>query len=140
MRALPAFLFAAAVTAAGSAFATAPAEGLWQTPVDGAQVEITSCGPAICGRLVTSGRIKADPDAKDIRNKDAALRDRPLKGLLMFSDFTGGPAEWKGKKLYNPSDGGTYSGTIKLVNPDTLKLTGCIVWPACATQIWHRVK
>ena len=51
--------------------ATAPGglEGLWKTPVDdGSLVRIEACGGAICGRAVTSPRLRAFPGQTDVRN------------------------------------------------------------------------
>jgi uncharacterized protein (DUF2147 family) len=132
-----------AVTAFGAVASPALAAdvtGVWATPTNGGQVEISRCGAALCGKLVTSQHIKEDPGLKDIRNKDTAQRGRTLKGLLMLSDFTGGPTQWTGGKVYNPDDGGTYSGTIDIVSDSQLKLKGCIVEPLCKTQVWNRVK
>jgi uncharacterized protein (DUF2147 family) len=89
---------------------------------------------------VTSNHIQTDPTAKDLKNKDPSLRTRPLKNMQMLYDFTGGPTKWSGGKVYNADDGGTYSGTITLTSPTTLKLKGCIVAPICKTQNWTRVK
>ena len=136
---LPVFAALLALGAA-PAFAASPAEGLWLTPTHAGQVQISECGQALCGKLVTSERIKADPGLKDEKNKDEAQRGRLLKDLPLLQGFTGGPAEWKGGSVYNPDDGGTYKGTIKMVSPDQLKLTGCIVFPLCKTQTWTRVK
>ena len=124
---------------AGPAFA-ADVTGLWATPTNGGQVEIARCGNSLCGKLVTSGQIRTDPSLKDIRNKDAAQRGRTLKGLQMLYDFTGGPAKWSGGKVYNPDDGGTYSGTIEMLSANQLKLKGCVVAPLCKTQVWNRVR
>jgi uncharacterized protein (DUF2147 family) len=124
---------------AGPAFA-ADVTGLWATPTNGGQVEIARCGNSLCGKLVTSNQIKTNAALKDQKNKDAAQRDRTLKGLQMLYDFTGGPAKWTGGKVYNPDDGGTYSGTIEMLSDTQLKLKGCIVAPLCKTQVWNRVK
>ena len=62
-----------------------------------------------------------------------------MKGLPLFEDLTGGPKVWRGK-VYNPVDGGIYSGSVTLTSADTLKLTGCIIWPLCKTQVWNRVR
>jgi uncharacterized protein (DUF2147 family) len=124
---------------ASPAFA-ADATGLWATPTNGGQVEIARCGNSLCGKLVTSAQIKTDPALKDIKNKDAAQRGRTLKGLQMLYDFTGGPTKWSGGKVYNPDDGGTYSGTIEMISDNQLKLKGCIVAPLCKTQVWNRVR
>ncbi|WP_421737604.1 DUF2147 domain-containing protein [Caulobacter sp.] len=114
--------------------------GLWATPTNGGQVEIGRCGNSLCGKLVTSQHIKDDPSLKDGKNKDAAQRGRTLKNLQMLYDFTGGPTKWTGGKVYNPDDGGTYSGTIDMLNDNQLKLKGCIVAPLCKTQVWNRVR
>ena len=114
--------------------------GLWHTETNGGQVEISRCGNSLCGKLVTSNHIKTDPTLKDVKNKDASLRTRTLKNMQMLYDFTGGPTKWTGGKVYNPDDGGTYSGTIDMLNDNQLKLKGCIVAPLCKTQVWNRVK
>jgi uncharacterized protein (DUF2147 family) len=123
----------------GSAFA-ADVTGLWATPTNGGQVEIARCGNSLCGKLVTSARIKEDPTVKDAKNKDEAQRGRTLKNLQMLYDFTGGPTKWTGGKVYNPDDGGTYSGTIEQLSDNKLKLKGCIVAPFCKTQVWNRIR
>jgi uncharacterized protein (DUF2147 family) len=133
-------LVAAAALAASAAHAASPAEGLWRTPSRNGEVRISECGQALCGRLVDSDGIRADPTLADTKNKDPALRTRTLKDMTLLQGFTGGPDQWKGGTVYNPEDGGTYKGTIKLVGADTLKLTGCIVFPLCKTQTWKRIR
>jgi len=132
--------FAALGLAAAPAFAASPAEGLWRTPTNNGEVRIAECGQALCGRIVSSDRIKADPELRDTKNRNEALRSRPLKDLLMLQGFTGGPTEWKGGTVYNPEDGGTYKGRLKLQDADTLRLTGCIVAPLCKSQTWRRIE
>ncbi|PIB96712.1 DUF2147 domain-containing protein [Caulobacter sp. X] len=114
--------------------------GLWQTPTNGGQVEISHCGNSLCGKLVNSNHIRENPALKDVKNKDQSQRVRTLKNLQMLYDFTGGPTKWTDGKVYNPDDGGTYSGTIELIGENQLKLKGCIVAPFCKTQVWTRLK
>jgi uncharacterized protein (DUF2147 family) len=134
-----ALIAAAFAAVSGSAFA-ADVTGLWATPTNGGQVEIARCGNSLCGKLVTSDRIKEDPTVKDAKNKDQSQRGRTLKNLQMLYDFTGGPTKWTGGKVYNPDDGGTYSGTIEQLSDNKLKLKGCIVAPFCKTQVWNRIR
>lgn len=129
----------AAMAFAGVA-AASPIAGVWRTPVHNADIEVYDCGPAVCGKVINSDLLREHPDMKDLKNHDASLHDRQVKGLQMISGFTGGPTQWKGGQIYNPDDGGTYHGTITLSDPDTLKLTGCVVFPLCQTQVWHREK
>ena len=139
IRTIAAGALAAQLALTGQAMASA-LDGLWRTPDYNAVVQISDCGAAVCGKLVDSDRIKANPDVADDKNHTASLRARPLKGLVFITGFTGGPSEWKGGSVYNPDDGGTYHGSMRLVDPDTLKLTGCIFAPLCKTEVWRRVK
>ncbi len=130
---------AALIAAPLAAHAEEPVMGVWAAPVDDARVEIVACGPKLCGKVLSSGQIKSRPDIRDAYNHDQSLRDRPLKGLVIMNGFTGGPTEWKGGTVYDPKTGSTYSGSIKLIAADQLKLTGCIVYPLCQSQTWKRV-
>lgn len=129
----------AAFSLSGPALAADPT-GLWQTPTREGQVEISKCGNALCGRLVSSEGLRANPALKDVNNQNAKLRDRALKGLTILSGFSGGPQEWTGGHIYNAEDGKTYSGSITLSGNDTLKLRGCWVAPLCKTQTWTRLR
>ncbi|QDH73660.1 DUF2147 domain-containing protein [Brevundimonas sp. M20] len=136
-------LFAAVLTAAAAlaapAFAGDPT-GLWQTSTNGGQVRIVRCGQALCGTLVTSDTIRANPNTLDEHNADRAQRSRPLRNLPMLRGFVGGPTEWTGGSVYNPADGRTYRGTITLQGDNTLRLRGCVVAPLCRTQTWTRIQ
>ncbi|NMN56258.1 uncharacterized protein (DUF2147 family) [Xanthobacter sp. SG618] len=121
------------------AFAADPT-GLWLTPTRSGQVEISKCGNGLCGRLVSSEGLKADPALKDVNNSNAGLRSRALKGLTILTGFSGGPQEWTGGSIYNAEDGKTYSGTITMDGDNTLKLRGCVVVPLCKTQVWTRLR
>lgn len=136
-------LFAAVLTAAAAlaapAFAGDPT-GLWQTSTNGGQVRIVRCGQALCGTLVTSDTIRANPNTLDEHNADRAQRGRPLRNLPMLRGFVGGPTEWTGGSVYNPADGRTYRGTITLQGDNTLRLRGCVVAPLCRTQTWTRIQ
>jgi uncharacterized protein (DUF2147 family) len=114
--------------------------GRWQTAERGGVVEIFACGAALCGRIAGGPQLDAHPDQRDINNPDPALRSRLLKGLVFMTGFTGGPAEWKGGKIYRATNGKSYTGSVALVGADILKLTGCIVSPLCQTQTWRRIR
>ena len=130
-------LSAAVAAVATPAFAS-DITGRWLTPSKG-EVEIYRCGAALCGRLLGSPRLAREPHLTDALNKDAAKRGRKIKGMTLLEGFSGGPSEFRGGRLYNPEDGNTYTGTITVVDGDTLKLKGCVVAPLCKTQVWKRM-
>lgn len=125
---------------AGAAPPTNDVVGRWKTETRGGIVEIQRCGQSICGRLVSSEKLRSQPDLKDINNKDAAQRSRPLKGLLMLSGFSWNDGAWSGGKIYNAEDGRTYGAKITSTGPNELKLRGCVFVPLCKTQTWTRLR
>ena len=65
--------------------------GIWATGSEGGRVQIYRCGGnALCGKIVDATRLRANPDLRDVRNPNEALRDRKLKGLVVLRGFTGG--------------------------------------------------
>ena len=137
-RAAMAACLLAGLVLAGAAQAASPAAGLWATPEENGRVEVRDCGGGLCGFVENGDHIRADPNVTDNMNKNPALRGRRLKGVALFEGMRGGPRKWTGK-VYNPVDGGIYSGSVVLLAPDRLKLQGCIVWPLCKSQVWKRV-
>ena len=128
------------MAAAAAAMNADVAVGRWKTETKNGIVEITHCGASICGKLVSSDGIRANPDLCDTENKDANLKARKLAGLQILQGFTKSGGEWTGGTIYKADDGGTYKATVTPTGPDTLKLKGCIVWPLCKTQTWTRVR
>lgn len=114
--------------------------GTWRTPSKHGVVEIERCGGSICGRLMSSDNIARNADLRDANNKDAAKRDRRLKGMQILGGFRREGGQWSGGSIYNPEDGGTYKATVTPAGTDALKLKGCVVWPLCKTQTWTRIK
>lgn len=128
-------------TATPAAAQVAAIEGRWRTPAEGGIVEIQRCGGALCGRLIDAAPLRRNPDQKDVRNRDASLRNRPLRGLAVLRNFTGGPTVWRGGPLYDPDSGqGAESGTLTLVDENSLAVRGCVARVFCRTQTWRRVR
>jgi len=131
----PAFVFSlvlAGTMVAGGA-ANADPKGTWLTGTGDAKVRLSDCGPNLCGTIVWLEEPRADTG-----NPDPAKRERPLVGVQMLSGMApSGTDEWSGK-LYNPRDGKTYTGKIKL-NGATLKLSGCVLGGLiCKSETWTR--
>lgn len=118
-------------------------EGAWATRGFGSVVRFQSCAGApetMCGRIVwlwepngSDGRPRVDS-----RNPDRAKRSRSLIGVEIVSGLRQSqPGVWSDGQLYNPDDGRTYTGTIRLVD-GTLELRGCALSVFCDTQTWRR--
>lgn len=129
-----------ATATAGENQVNAAFYGLWLTPVDGGGVaRLEPCGDKVCGFIVESPILRANPDQRDIRNSDPALRDRRLVGLQFLEASPTGADELGDGWVYDPEEGETYSGTVRLLEDGRLRLKGCIIWPLCRSQTWQRV-
>jgi uncharacterized protein (DUF2147 family) len=121
--------------------AAAGVTGLWKTPIDGGSlIRLAPCGDALCGWVVTSPRLRANPEQRDVRNRDQSLRGRRLGGLLVLKVRPLADTKWGDGWAYNPEDGGVYTGTLELRPEGTLGVTGCVVVPLCKTEIWTRAQ
>ncbi len=115
--------------------------GLWKTPIDGGSiVKLGPCGDSLCGWVFSSPHLRANPDQRDVRNRDPAQRGRLLHDLLVLKVRVLGPNRWGEGWAYNPEDGGTYRGSMERVADGSLRVTGCIVAPFCKTQTWTRAE
>ena len=140
MRLLPALFAATAMLTAATTASAADITGLWATDSDNGRVQIYRCGEGICGKLVDADQIRANPDQNDQYNKRKAERSRKVKGLVLFSGYSGGPKEWRGGQIYDPKSGDTgRNGKIRLVSDNALEVKGCL-GPICRTKHWTRVK
>ena len=115
--------------------------GRWRTPAQNGVVAIERCGAALCAKVVDAAALRANPDQRDVRNRDPALRTRPVKGLTVLRAASGGPRVWTAGPLYDPDSGqGAATGTLTLVEPDRLAVRGCIARMLCRTQTWTRAR
>jgi uncharacterized protein (DUF2147 family) len=104
------------------------ATGIWAMDNGKVTVRVSSCGDALCGRIVAlqkpldkQGNPKLDKD-----NPNPALRKRPMVGLTLFRDLKpAGDNRWEGQ-IYVPDDGKTYDAVID-VSGDVMKVKGCVV-------------
>jgi len=83
-----------------------------------------------------AGKVKVDRE-----NPDPALRNRPVLGLVILKDFEyRGAWKWKGGTIYDPENGKTYRGVIRLTSGGTLKMRGYVGIPLFGrTTLWTRV-
>jgi sterol desaturase/sphingolipid hydroxylase (fatty acid hydroxylase superfamily) len=145
--AIAAALFVFMLVFAGSEHANAQPRseiaGNWATRGFGSIVQFRPCAhapDAMCGRIVwlwepndSQGRARTDN-----RNPDHALRSRSLIGVEIVSGLReSAPQVWSEGSVYNPDDGRTYTGSIRLRN-GVLELRGCALGVFCETQTWRR--
>jgi uncharacterized protein (DUF2147 family) len=120
--------------------------GRWATAGFGSIVELAPCDAAgvsetLCGRILwlwdaldAAGRPRLDDE-----NPEASARRRPLVGVEILRGFREtAPGVWTGGSVYNPDDGRTYSGSIRLQPDGALELEGCALRIFCQRQVWRR--
>jgi uncharacterized protein (DUF2147 family) len=133
----------ASLLAVAPAYAQAGADpsGIWLTQGADARVKVTKCGGGICGVIVWL-REPIDPatgkPAVDDKNSNPVLARRPMIGLPLFLGMhSAGTARWSGQ-IYNADDGKIYDSHISLLDPDQLRVEGC-VGAFCGGETWSRV-
>ena len=108
--------------------------GVWLTETGDSKVRLSRCGAGFCGTLISvAGK------GLDANNPDPALRTRSVVGVQIVNAANATSDGYEGT-LYNPKDGKTYSGSLKMTGPDTLVVAGCVMSVFCKRQTWKRVK
>ncbi len=114
--------------------------GVWLTSDKAAKIEIYQRESLFYGKMIW---LTPDVDEKgkpltDTENPDPAKRNRKLEGLEIISGLAYADGKWKGT-IYDPESGKTYKSQIKLVNENTLELTGYVGLPMFGiTETWKR--
>lgn len=109
--------------------------GTWQTADGSGLVRIEPCGARICGRIVRVLDPRAP--ATDRHNPDPALRNRPVLGLTVLSNFAPAPGNMLSGRAYDPKTGRSYRAILRLNPNGTLRVTGCVL-VVCRSQTWTR--
>jgi uncharacterized protein (DUF2147 family) len=106
--------------------------GTWRNIRNTMHIEIHHCDDSMCGKVVWASD-QAIADAKRGGTRD-------LIGTEIFRDFrrdAGG--NWRGK-VFVPDLNKTFSGTIELVDRNTLKGTGCLIGRVlCKSKVLVRI-
>ncbi|MBA4049336.1 MAG: DUF2147 domain-containing protein [Sphingomonas sp.] len=121
-----------------TAHAAEPITGQWLTKEGKAIVTVAPCGQGVCGRITKV--IKPNPEGHgvDERNPNPALRNRPIVGLPILSNFADNGRDWRGR-IYDPEAGKEYRSILKKLPDGTLQVQGCIAF-LCQTQLWRPVR
>ena len=113
--------------------------GDWILPENGYVIHADRCidGDAFCAQIV---RVD-DPARRDSYNPELPLRRRPLLGIIIAANlYKRGPATWQGS-LYNPRNGFTYKGKLKLIDRSRFTFEGCLLsFLFCETKTFYRVE
>ncbi len=120
-----------ALLAAGPAFASDPAVGLWQTEPDRkdliSHIEIRECGTALCGKILTA----FDESGQKVMTKNV--------GKELFWDMVPeGAGAYAGGTVWVPLLNVQARATMQL-SGDRLKVRGC-KGLVCDGQVWMRVR
>lgn len=115
--------------------------GVWRMANGKVTVRVDKCGANLCGTVI--GLKKAHDDKGrprlDKENPNPALRRRPVIGLTILSNMReSGSGTWQGT-IYNPDDGNTYSSWMKLLEPGTMRVDGCVAGVFCKSMKFVRV-
>jgi uncharacterized protein (DUF2147 family) len=108
--------------------------GEWLVAKRAARIKIVNCDNRFWG--VISWEMTPGVDSN---NPDRAKRTRPTLGMpIILGMVQTKPNEWGGE-IYNAEDGRNYSASISLLNPDLLKVQGCVLGFLCGGENWTRV-
>ena len=117
--------------------------GVWLHPDKRIEIEIAPCGERFCAKIVWFKRPNADNGLPlaDVKNKDLALRTRPLLGLNVLQNLrANGENNWDDGEVYNPDDGANYRAQMSIDNAGNLRIRAFVVLPLLGhTLIWAPV-
>lgn len=118
--------------------------GIWEPSNGRSRIKVDRIGNKYYGRvvwLIEANDADGNPRT-DINNPNPDLRNVPLRGFRMLKDFVyQGDDTWSEGTLYDPNNGSTYSGTIKMRDDNTLDMRGYIGVEAIGrTDVWKRLK
>lgn len=100
-------------------------------------VQISESNGVLTGKIV---ELLEGATEKTCSKCEGDLKDKPLVGMRILWDLKKEGDEWSGGKIFNPADGGTYTGKAKLTDDGkTLDVTGSWMFIKRAQQ-WRRVE
>lgn len=107
-------------------------EGVWRNTRNTVHLKVARCGESYCGTVIW-----ANPTAKA-----DALRGsgRKLVGSRLLTGLRREGDAWRGQ-VYVPDIDKTAAATVVQVNPNKLRVSGCMVAGLlCQTRHWDRIR
>jgi len=105
--------------------------GTWRNLRNTMHIQMYHCGPSICGKVVWAST-EAIADAR------RGGSPNPI-GTQIFDGFQKDDSGWHGK-VFVPDLGKTFSGTLEIVDHNTLKGSGCLIGRfLCKTKVLVRI-
>jgi uncharacterized protein (DUF2147 family) len=109
--------------------------GEWLVAQRIARIKIVDCGGHLWGVVAWEAR-----PGTDTKNPDPKLRNRPTLGMPVLLDMAATrPNKWEGN-IYNSQNGQTYTASISLSDPNTLRVQGCVLGFLCGGESWTRAE
>jgi uncharacterized protein (DUF2147 family) len=123
-------ILAVLAQAAAPGAAQASIEGQWRSPGGNSIIAIAQCGDSLCGTVAW-----ASEKAKQASRKTT---DQLIGTQLLSALQQKGNDRWQGK-LFIPDKNMRATAKIQLVNPQQLKVSGCLAGKAlCKSELWTR--
>ena len=117
--------------------------GNWQNPSGEGRIQIFKKGEAYYGKLYWLKEPNENGKPKvDKKNPDKSKKSRPLKDLVILTDFNyAGQGEWSDGQIYDPKSGKTYSCKMTLKDANKLDIRGYVgISLLGRSEIWTRIK
>jgi uncharacterized protein (DUF2147 family) len=108
--------------------------GRWAS--DGSIIEVSETSGVLTARVVAIRDAVYRPGEagepgtprRDDRNPDVELRERPVVGIDLLSQYRFDDGQWRGR-IYDPESGNTYASTMKVGKDGRLEMRGYVGVP-----------
>lgn len=108
--------------------------GEWLVNDQTARIRIENCGGEMWGAVSW----EKSPGGQDTHNPDPAKRTRATLGLPVILNMQQSQdGRWDGE-VYNAQNGKTYTAHMRMLNPSTLRIEGCVLGFLCGSENWTR--
>lgn len=118
--------------------------GIWEPSHGKAKIKIEKIADKYYGKIVwlKEPSFEDGTPKLDKNNPDAAMKEVPVKGLRILKDLQyTGKDEWSEGTIYDPENGTTYSGIVKMIDENTLDLRGYVGAKTFGrSDIWKRLE